>query len=332
MNKGNNPEYSADILVVDDTHDNLRLLSKLLMEQGYYVRPVSDGRRAISAIQEQLPDLILLDIMMPGMDGYEVCQHLQADELTRSIPIIFISALNETFDKVKAFSIGGRDYISKPFEENEVLARVKTHLELKRSQEALVSNINELKRTNEVLEKINKELEETRNELVLAATTDPLTNIYNRRKFIELMEIESARFNRNGLPFSLVLADIDNFKIFNDRHGHSCGDFILVSIAKIIQKILRTQDSLARWGGEEFIMLLPDTSIEDGYNVAEKIRKEIASAIFEYIDKKLTVTMTFGLSEIAPSMTLSTLINEADKALYEGKDRSRNCVVKASGK
>jgi len=323
--KKENTEYSADILVVDDTHDNLRLLSKLLIEQGYYVRPVSDGRRAISAIQDQRPDLILLDIMMPGMDGYEVCQHLQQDKLTSNIPIIFISALNETFDKVKAFSIGGRDYISKPFQEDEVLARIKTHLELKRSQEALENNISELEKTND-------ELENAKGDLLVAATTDPLTNLYNRRKFIELFEVESARFNRNGSAFTLILSDIDNFKLFNDTYGHACGDFVLVSIAKNIQEILRTQDSLARWGGEEFIILLPDTSIEDGFNVAEKIRAAIASTVFKYIDKELTVTMTFGLSEIAPAMDLDTLINEADKALYKGKIASKNCVLKASDK
>jgi diguanylate cyclase (GGDEF)-like protein len=321
--KKENTEYSADILVVDDTHDNLRLLSKLLIEQGYYVRPVSDGRRAISAIQDQRPDLILLDIMMPCMDGYEVCQHLQQDKLTSNIPIIFISALNETFDKVKAFSVGGRDYISKPFQEDEVLARVKTHLELKRSQEALENNISELQRAND-------ELENAKGELLLAATTDPLTNLYNRRKFIELMEVESARFNRNASPFSLILSDIDNFKLFNDTYGHACGDFVLVSIAKNIQEILRTQDSLARWGGEEFIILLPDTSLEDGYNVAEKIRAAIASTVIKYANKKLTITMTFGLSEITPTISLDALINEADKALYKGKAASKNCVLKAS--
>jgi diguanylate cyclase (GGDEF)-like protein len=321
--KKENTEYSADILVVDDTHDNLRLLSKLLIEQGYYVRPVSDGRRAISAIQDQRPDLILLDIMMPGMDGYEVCQHLQQDKLTSNIPIIFISALNETFDKVKAFSIGGRDYISKPFQEDEVLARVKTHLELKRSQEALENNISELQRAND-------ELENAKGELLLAATTDPLTNLYNRRKFIELMEVESARFNRNASPFSLILSDIDNFKMFNDNHGHACGDFVLVSVARKIQKMLRAQDSLARWGGEEFIILLPDTSLEDGYNVAEKIRAAIASTVIKYANKKLTITMTFGLSEITPTISLDALINEADKALYKGKAASKNCVLKAS--
>jgi len=150
MKNKTDPIYNAGILVVDDTHDNLRLLSKLLIENGYYVRPVSDGKRALSAIQNQLPDLILLDIMMPGMDGYEVCRHLQADERTRNIPIIFISALNEIIDKVKAFSIGGRDYISKPFQEEEVLARIKTHLTIRKLQ----------KRLEEQNEKLQKSLDE----------------------------------------------------------------------------------------------------------------------------------------------------------------------------
>ena len=130
MSNETNPTYKADILVVDDTRDNLRLLSKLLIEHGYYVRPVSDGKRAILAIQDQLPDLILLDIMMPGMDGYEVCRRFKSQEVTCDIPIIFLSALNDTFDKVKAFEIGGVDYITKPFQAEEVLARVKIHVGL----------------------------------------------------------------------------------------------------------------------------------------------------------------------------------------------------------
>jgi two-component system NtrC family sensor kinase len=129
MTNRTNATYKADILVVDDTHDNLRLLTKLLGDHGYYVRPVSDGQKAISAIQDQLPDLILLDIMMPDMDGYAVCEILKSDERTRHIPVIFISSLDETTDKVKAFSVGGVDFITKPIQKEDVLARIRTHLE-----------------------------------------------------------------------------------------------------------------------------------------------------------------------------------------------------------
>ena len=137
MKSETNPTYNGDILVIDDIHDNLRLLTKLLVEHDYYVRPVSNGQKAILATQDQLPDLILLDIMMPDMDGYAVCEVLKADERTRDIPVIFISALNETIDKVKAFSIGGVDYITKPFQTEEILARVKTHLTLRSLQKSL---------------------------------------------------------------------------------------------------------------------------------------------------------------------------------------------------
>jgi PleD family two-component response regulator len=133
-----NPIYNGDILVVDDKRDNLRLLTKLFVEHGFYARPVSNGQKAILAAQDQLPDLILLDIMMPDMDGYAVCEVLKADERTRDIPVIFISALNETVDKVKAFSIGGVDYITKPFQAEEILARVKTHLTLRSMKKSLV--------------------------------------------------------------------------------------------------------------------------------------------------------------------------------------------------
>ncbi|MDM8517243.1 response regulator [Desulfobacterales bacterium HSG16] len=150
------PAYNADILLIDDTHDNLRLLSKLLIEHGYYVRPVSDGKGAISAIKGQLPDLILLDIMMPGMNGYDVCETLKKDKRTREIPVIFISALDETVDKVKAFSAGGVDFITKPFQEEEVLARVKTHLRLRNLQKQLETRNAELEKAKETAETANR--------------------------------------------------------------------------------------------------------------------------------------------------------------------------------
>lgn len=157
-----NSSYNADILIVDDTRDNLRLLSKLLLEHGYYVRPVSDGGRAISAIRNQLPDLVLLDIMMPGIDGFAVCEMLKADEQTKNIPVIFISALNETVDKVKAFTRGGVDFITKPFQEEEVLARIETHLSLRNMQKRLQAQnirlqheIAERRRVEEALREAN---------------------------------------------------------------------------------------------------------------------------------------------------------------------------------
>ncbi len=156
MQNNIHPTYNADILVVDDTRDNLRLLTKLLVEHGYYARPVPDGKRALSAIQNQRPDLILLDIMMPGMDGYAVCDVLKADERTRDIPVIFISALNETVDKVKAFSSGGVDFITKPFQEEEVLARVETHLKLRSLQKQLEEQNVQLLHAKESAEAANQ--------------------------------------------------------------------------------------------------------------------------------------------------------------------------------
>jgi len=298
----------ANILVVDDTHDNLRLLSNILTEQGYLVRPVPQGSRAITAAQSKPPDLILLDIMMPDMDGYAVCKALKADKRTRDVPVIFISALNETFDKVKAFSLGGVDYITKPFQPEEVLARVNTHLTIRQLQQ---------------------ELEERNRELARLVNIDGLTQIANRRYFDTYLNKEWRRSAREQQPLSLIFLDIDYFKPYNDYYGHQAGDECLKQVAQIFNMVARRPaDLAARYGGEEFVIFLPNTDEHGAQHLAEEIQENLQQLALPHETSTVSayVTCSMGIVCTIPNRTFSVeqFVTTADEALYQAKDQGRN--------
>jgi diguanylate cyclase (GGDEF)-like protein len=312
------------IVIVDDMPDNLRLLTGILNEQGYKVRPAPSGTRALATIQKEPPALILLDIMMPDMDGYEVCRQLKADEGTNDIPIIFLSALNEVFDKVKAFKAGGVDFITKPFQVEEVLARVRTHLTIRAQQDALALKNEELERKNALITEQAKELEQL-------ATKDYLTGLPNRRDFQAKASREVKRFERNRKPFAIIMIDIDHFKQVNDTHGHDFGDSVLVATGRRLEKMLRAQDIVARWGGEEFIALLPETEAEGAKHAAEKIRMRIAAYRHDLKDFSASITATLGIAVFDDDAdSIEACIKRADNALYLGKKQGRNRVVLAA--
>jgi len=502
MNKSKSPQYKADILIVDDTPDNLRLLSNMLMSQGYQVRKAINGQLALKGVQVSQPDLILLDINMPEINGYEVCKKLKSEEKIRHIPVIFISALDEVLDKVKAFQVGGVDYITKPFQLEEVLARVENHLTIHQLQkqlyqqnaqlqleilekkkveeeirflftttqlisksvdfndalkvtlkqvclaigwdlgEAWVPNnkiskleystgwytsekslekfiekskyltfspsnglvgriwtsqkfewvedisteiqpnfirqqdalevglktafgipilvndkvltvlvfykkqlsqleprlvdlvhavatqlvpLIQLKRTEAALVKANQELERL-------ATVDSLTGIANRRLFDEYLGIEWLQMFREQLPLSLILCDVDFFKLYNDTYGHLVGDFCLQQVATTISAcVKRPADLVTRYGGEEFAVILPNTDANGALQVAESIRQKVqalkithtTSSVSEFVTLSLGVTTVIPNAEINPDI----LIAITDKALYSAKQQGRNRIV-----
>ncbi len=310
------------IVIVDDMPDNLRLLADILKDKGYKVRPAPSGARALATIHKEPPELILLDIMMPEMDGYEVCRQLKTDERTKDIPIIFLSALNEVFEKVKAFKAGGVDFITKPFQVEEVLARVRTHLTIQAQQKALAKQNEELLKKNALITQQSKKLE-------LLATKDFLTGLSNRRDFLERAGQEEKRFKRTQRPFVLMLLDIDHFKKVNDTYGHACGDKVLTNVSRSLEKALRAQDILARWGGEEFICLLPETGVAGAKSAAEKIRIDMERMGHDCIDGGVSITVTLGVCVYNGSCTIAECIRRADDALYDGKNLGRNRVVLA---
>jgi len=300
MNKECKP--SGKIMIVDDTRVNLTILSGILRGEGYMVKPALSGKVALRALKLEMPDLILLDILMPEMDGYEVCRQIKADEATKDIPIIFISSLVDTTDKLEAFKVGGVDYITKPFHAEEVLARVGVHIKLQHT-------LKELERQSQV---------------------DGLTQISNRRYFDEFLQREFKRSRRDNIPLSIILGDVDHFKQFNDRYGHLEGDRFLQKVASALKATLkRPADLVARYGGEEFVVILPNTSLDGAMIMAEKMRTEVERLCIHHEGNPANsyATMSLGVSTNTLEIESSEeLINKADIALYEAKEAGRNTV------
>lgn len=311
----------ATILIVDDHATNLRVLLDSLRESGWKTLVATNGEGALRQIEFASPDIILLDVMMPGIDGFETCRRLKQHPLAKDVPVIFMTALSELVDKLKGFDAGGVDYITKPFDCTELLARIRAHLDVRRYQE-------QLELANQALRAANHKLLEYQKQLEIAARTDPLTSLSNRREILERIDEEISRSQRNGSPFSLVLGDIDHFKMVNDQFGHDCGDFVLVQVANILRDTLRKHDRVSRWGGEEFLLLLPDTEHECAADIAERARSGIAGQSYQYGQHDFSVTMTFGVSVWAAEITHFELyLKQADCALYQGKEQGRNRVV-----
>jgi len=295
------------ILVVDDTESNIDILVELLSDI-YEVMVALDGESAVEIAKEEIPDLILLDIMMPGMDGYEVCRILKSDEKTRDIPIIFITANTSEKSIEKAYDIGGNDYVTKPFRPRELLARVHRELELR---------------------KLIEDLERSREEMRLMAITDPMTKLYNRRYFSEISEDIFSLAKRNGHNLGVIMLDIDKFKRVNDTYGHQVGDEVIISLANVIVTHIRQSDTACRYGGEEFVILLPETDINGVRNVAEKIRRAVEESKMELpdgVELKYTVSLGITEADFEKDRNVEKVIGRADEALYDAKESGRNRV------
>ncbi len=295
------------ILVVDDTSTNIEVLNELL-DQEYDVMVALDGAFALEIAHDDKPDLILLDIMMPQMDGYEVCKRLKKSEVTKDIPVIFITARTDEESIEKAYDVGGIDYVTKPFKPKELLARVKTQLTIRE----LISD-----------------LEMSQKELKLLASTDPMTKLYNRRYFSKISEHVINLAKRDKNLASVIMLDIDKFKSVNDNYGHKVGDEVIISLGVELQELTRDSDVICRYGGEEFVILLPETGKEGALVIAEKIREKVESLSLN-IDKKesLKYTVSIGVSEvdIDKELNIEASLSRADKALYMAKEDGRNRI------
>ena len=336
----------GDILIIDDTLANLEILTKFLADAGYEVRPARSGRLGLQLARTSPPDLILLDIVMPELDGYAVCEALKADERTRNIPIIFISALHDAFDKVKGFGVGAVDYITKPFQYEDVLVRVNNHLMLCRQQQhiqvqndALYEKNRNLAEMTSKLElelaerrRIEAELEQANAELRRLASLDGLTQIANRRRFDEVLNREWKRQIREENPLSLILCDIDYFKRYNDRYGHIAGDECLKQVAQTIAECARRPGDLgARYGGEEFAVILPNTDADGAMQVARNIQHAVRKLQIPHGDSSVSrfVTLSIGVFCVMPNAgtTPDFVVHAADLALYQVKEQGRNAVI-----
>lgn len=311
---------------MDDVPTNIKILRELLVGD-FELFLATNGEMAIEVAESKLPDLILMDVMMPVMDGIMACEILHTRPATATIPVIFITAKNDVEDMVKGFEVGGVDYVTKPFNPAELNARVKTHLELKASREQLLRSRRQLEDANRQLEDRNDQLNQAIEQLNIAVMTDPLTGLHNRRYMTQAIEQEKLRFKRTERPFALIIADIDHFKVVNDTYGHECGDEVLKQVSRTILGLLREQDHVARWGGEEFLVMLPETGLKGAESVADKLRMAVAETVAKGPDGGVKVTMTFGVAEFSNMVSVDEIIKNADNALYQGKETGRNKVV-----
>lgn len=338
------------ILIVDDIVNNLRVLSQTLKKAGYKVRSAKDGSTALQVAEKVLPDLILLDIKMPGMDGYAVCQKLKANPATKEIPVIFLSALDEVSNKVKAFEVGGVDYINKPFNSAEVLVRVQNQLALgsakkevvKLNQELTVLNqqlelkvrdrTKDLKFKNQQLQAVNQKLtreiqarQEAEQKLVRDALHDGLTDLPNRTFLMQKIEnfLQQAVSDSEYL-FALLFIDIDRFKVINDVQGHATGDRLLVQFSHLLAKNLRKGDILARLGGDEFVILLDNlASHADATKVAERVNQQLGKSL-EIEGQTVSVSIGVAFSN-SDYKNASEVLRDADIAMYRAKAKGKNC-------
>ncbi|MDZ7960626.1 MAG: EAL domain-containing protein [Aulosira sp. DedQUE10] len=325
-----------DILLIDDMADNLRVLSSLLTREGYNVRKALNWQMALTACQTVLPDLILLDIMMPEVDGYEVCQRFKAWDMTANIPVIFISALDDVFDKVKAFKVGGVDYITKPFELQEVLVRVQNQLALRAAQlEVIKLNVELEERVKQrtwelekALQKLQGEItsrQQLQSKLLDIALHDSLTGLANRVLFIRRIEkaLDRAK-QQSNYQFAILYLDCDRFKVINDSLGHLVGDELLLAIAHRLKTSLTEIDTLARLGGDEFAILLENpTDINMVIEVADNILQQL-SLPFKLTRYEVFMNASIGIAWGNKDYDRPEyLLRDADTAMYRAKALGR---------
>lgn len=321
MNTLLKPAAATNILIVDDHPDNLRLLAKMLESQGYPVRKSLNGRMALQAVHRHPPDLILLDITMPEMNGYEVCQQLKASEATANIPIIFISALDCIDDKVRAFEMGGQDYITKPFQELEVLMRVKNQLLIQQQQQQLIQQNHRLEQ--EIEERLRAEAAVRQLSL-----TDELTGLYNRRGFFLLAEQQLKIAQRTQTPCCLLFADLDGLKQINDTFGHELGDRLIADAALLLKQTFRDADIVARLGGDEFAVLIAACSDNlDKFPIRLQANIDCFNqrcASCGGCSYQLSMSVGIQLWNAIDDISLEDLLAKADKLMYENKRSKRN--------
>jgi diguanylate cyclase (GGDEF)-like protein len=307
---------NAKILIVDDIPVNIQLLQTHLSTMGYEIVIAGNGEEALHQVENRKPDLILLDVMMPKMDGFQVCRILKNNEKTFHIPIILVTALNEIEDKIKGIEAGADDFITKPFNKLELLARVKSLLRIKSLHDQLQDKI--------------KQLEQAKERLSELAVTDGLTGLFNYRYFRDYFLQELRRAKRHHSFVSLIMLDIDYFKHYNDTHGHLAGDEVLRTLAKLMVANLRNIDVAARYGGEEFALVLSETNKASAWIVAQKIKELVEKHEFASEETqpngKLTVSM--GIATFPDNGdSVEELVHVADQRLYRAKAGGRNRVV-----
>lgn len=295
---------SARVLIVDDSPVVRALLRAQLAEHAYDVVEAADGEQALVMALQAAPAIVLLDVEMPGLDGYGVLEAMRADPLLSTIPVVFLTGRASSEDVAEGLRRGAHDYLRKPFEPAELLARVSAAVRTKRLQD-------ELRERNRQLEHLS--------------STDMLTGLYNRRHLDTQLERLISRSLRHVLPLTVILLDIDRFKAVNDTYGHDAGDAVLVEVGHRLAGRLRSEDVLGRWGGEEFLIVLPDIDSTGALTLADDLRREVADGPVLTPAGPVAVTASFGVAAW-DGESRDRLVARADTALYEAKHSGRNTV------
>jgi two-component system cell cycle response regulator len=304
----------AYILVIEDSPTQARQIRLILESANYRVAVATTGSQGLAMSQEIPPDLVILDVILPDLDGFSVCQQLQ-QQLSNYVAVLMLTVRGSVTDRVNGLEMGADDYLPKPFDARELLARVKALLRTK-------SLHDELRRRLEQEYRSHREWRQ-------AAITDHLTGVYNRHYLAEVLEREFSRVQRHNTPLACIMADVDQFRAFNTRHGHVIGDWVLKGVARILKESVRQTDLVARYGGDEFIVLLPMSNITAAVKTAARLSKFVAAQVWESPVGPLQVTISLGVAAL-PDVGVTEakeLVTCADHALYQAKEQGGNRVV-----
>ncbi len=296
-------KHAMKVLMIDDSPDALAVAKARLAKEDLEIVCAGGGTAGLEAAHREKPDIILLDVDMPDMSGFEVCRVLKADAELCMIPVLFLSGAATPEDKVHGLDLGAVDYVAKPFDAFELRARVRAALRTKHLQDLLIEH----------------------------AHIDPLTGLPNRRALMERMQCEWARIERHSGQVAFVMADLDHFKNVNDLYGHHVGDKLLQETARAIARECREIDLPARYGGEEFSIVVPDESAVDAYHLAERCRRKIAECCVVVRNESVKITASFGVSDSRSAASIEDMMRRADEALYWSKQSGRNRVHANAG-
>lgn len=322
------------VMIVSSVANHSDYLTEILESHGYETLLVKSARLALEALEKDRPDLIIIEASLPDMEGFELSRSLKQREA--GMPVLILLAEAGVDAIAAAMASGASDYISKPFNGAVLMARVNNLVELFKNRAQLKEYLKILKYTNVELHSANQlvinandKLHDAIERAEVLSRRDYLTGLYNRLYMMERIHDEISRFNRSGKHFGIIIGDIDNLKRINETYGQECGDHVLQEIAQAMQREIRAQDSLGRWGGEEFILVLPETGVCGAAVAAEKIRAAVAENPISYNDDQIPVTMTFGVYYYDGYVSIDQAISRADSALMEGKEKGKNAVVMA---
>jgi len=306
---------SAHILLVEDSPTQAQQVGLLLESAGYEVSVASTGDEALEMIQELGPDLVILDVILPDMDGYTVCRRIRKQVLSY-IPVLMLTQRADVEDRVDGLEVGADDYLAKPFDEREFLARVAALLRIKQLQDELQHRLQNERRAYESLRQI--------------ALTDSLTKLYNRHHFAEMLQREFDTAQRYGTPLACIMIDIDHFRHFNNRYGHAIGDWVLQGVAQLLMENVRRVDVVARYGGEEFVILLPMSNLTAATETATRLRQLVENQRWGSPAGPLKITISLGVAAFPEAAVdrAEDLVDYADQALLRAKANGRNRVEK----